>query len=471
MKKNILRLTLLVFVLNFQPWIIVKAQRASYSKDEFFARRASLMDQVDADFIILFGEPMAYPGNPFRQDNDFYYLTGIEEPGSVLMMIPSSQSSIIFQPALEKREIYVSGPNLLASGTMPSDYGFTNIVSSATFDEYIARKLGGDSRPVIYTRISPPDFVNGDRHEIEIHNARAARLHYFDRISDNTYRVNKLISRYPLIIFKDITPMIDNLRVIKTDYEVEILRTNGRISSLGVKEAMLMTKPGVFEYQIEAAAMNAITDGGAIRAAYPPIVASGPNTCTLHYEKNSRKTEAGDLILMDFGGCLDYLTMDISRTWPVNGKFSTEQKKVYTLLLEIQKACIESYKPGVKQKDVIKYVKDKLDKLDLDINGLEKYIGHSMKPPVVDGKLYVENIISGFGHFVGMAVHDVGTYGNQGLKKGMVFAIEPGLYNPLTGIGIRIEDTVLITENGCEVLSSDVPKEIEEIELLMRQAK
>lgn len=445
------------------------SQRANPDKSEFANRREALMKEVDSDMIILFGEPGARPGAPFRQDNDFYYFTGVEEAGSVLIMLPASESSILFQPILAEREIYVSGSNLLCSGSSPSDAGFSDIVPVSYLDEYIVRKCGRRSGSIVSIRISPPDVVNGGRMELDMHYSRAARSHYNDQVSLNTYRVKKLKERYPYIKFHDIAPDIDKLRVIKTEYEKDVLRKNGRISAEGVKAAIMITEPGVFEYQIEAAAMGHVTLNGASGAAYPPIVASGPNSCTLHYEKSSRKTEDGDILLIDFGACMDYLTMDISRTWPVNGKFTKEQRKVYTLLLEIQKACIESYKPGVKEKDVIDYVYKKLNTMKFDLSGLENYISHSMKPPVVNGKLVVENIISGFGHFVGMAVHDVGVYGDNGLRQGMVFAIEPGLYNPETGIGVRIEDTVLVTEDGCEVLSKDVPKEIDEIEKLMRK--
>ena len=432
-------------------------------------RRQALMGKVDADMILLFGKSKSETGTPFRQDNDFYYFTGIEDVGSALILLPSSGQSILLQPVLSPREIYFSGFNLLCSNSEPSEMGFDAIVPVSDLDEYIVRNCGRRSGSDLFIRIMPPDVVNGGRMEMDLHYARSTRSHYNDQVTLNTYRVNKLKHRYPYINFHDISPYIDELRVIKTEWEKNILRKNGRVSAEGVKAAIRATEPGVYEYQIEAAAMNIVSSHGALGPAYPPIVASGPNTCTLHYEKSSRQAEDGDLLLIDFGACMDYLTMDISRTWPVNGKFSPEQKKVYTLLLEIQKACIESYKPGVKEKDVINYVYEKLGSMKFDITGLENYISHSMKPPVEDGKLKVENITSGFGHFVGMAVHDVGEYGDEGLKPGMVFAIEPGLYNPDTGIGIRIEDTVLITEDGCEVLSEAVPKEIDEIEELMKK--
>jgi Xaa-Pro aminopeptidase len=248
-------------------------------------------------------------------------------------------------------------------------------------------------------------------------------------------------------VFKDVTSYIDELRVIKSSEEISVLRRNGKSSAEAVKQAMLTGKPGVFEYEIEAAAMSVILQNGARNFAYPSIVGSGPNSCVLHYEKNSRQVLDGDVILMDFGGELDYMCMDISRTWPASGKFTSEQREAYEVALEVLKACIEAYRPGVTSRDVQKHVAEKMAKLGLDSRGQR----------------------GGIGHYVGMCTHDVGPRGP--LREGMVFAIEPGLYYPEKNLGIRIEDTILITRDGCEVLSRDVPKEIADVEKLLASRK
>ncbi|MCJ7681227.1 MAG: M24 family metallopeptidase, partial [Candidatus Aminicenantes bacterium] len=270
---------------------------------------------------------------------------------------------------------------------------------------------------------------------------------YNAQISLDSYRINALKERYPACQFKDIAPLIDELRVIKSAEEIAVLRRNGRISAEAVRQAMLAGKPGAYEYEVEAAAMSVVLTHGARGFAYPPIVGSGSNSCVLHYEKNSRQVQDGEVILMDFGGELDYLCMDISRTWPANGKFTTEQREAYEVALEVLKACIEAYRPGVTNSDVQKHVAEKMAELGLDSRGQR----------------------GGIGHYVGMCVHDVGARGP--LREGMVFAIEPGLYYPDKDLGIRIEDTILITKDGCEVLSRDVPKEIAEVERLLASRK
>jgi Xaa-Pro aminopeptidase len=302
-------------------------------------------------------------------------------------------------------------------------------------DEFIARN-GSRQGFTFFLQMAP--------REAYTHFARRSMLHYSDQVPLDIYRYNKLKERFPAFQLKDMTPMIDSLRYIKSAEEIAIMRKNGKISAEGVKAAMLATKPGIFEYGIEGAAMGHIIANGSKNASFPPIVASGRNSCTLHYHRNERQTQEGDVVLMDFGAELDYLGMDITRTWPVSGKFTPEQREVYQTVLEVEKACIEAYRPGATVEDVQKHVAAVMKKKGLDARGQR----------------------GGFGHYVGMSVHDVGPRITK-LKEGMVFAIEPALYYPEKNFGVRIEDTVLITKNGCEVLTKDVPKEIDEIEKLM----
>jgi Xaa-Pro aminopeptidase len=420
------------------------SQRTGYSKEEFIRRRNVLMEKVSDGMIVLFGEALPQPAAHFRQDNDFYYFTGVEDPGAVLVLTPETKESYLFLPQQTPREAMMEGPNLLKDSKAKEKTGFQEVYEVGFFDEFIARNVPR-MELTLYVRLSPRDSVDNARYETQIFQARKARLHYNDQISLDNYRIEKLKERYPGCEFKDVAPSIDALRLIKSPEEIEVIRRNGKISAEAIKQAMLAAKPGVYEYEIEAAAMQVILKNGARSAAYAPIVGSGPNTCILHYEKNSRQVQAGDLVLMDFGANLDYLSMDITRTWPGSGTFSPEQREVYEIALAVEKACIEAYRPGVTSEDVQKHVEEVMMKKGLEARGLR----------------------GGFGHFVGMGTHDVGPRPLT-LQEGMVFAIEPGLYYPDKNIGIRIEDTVLITKDGCEVLTRDVPKDIDEVEKLLR---
>ena len=420
----------------------LSAQRTDFGREEFSGRRAALMDRVKDGAVILFGDAAAPAGSHFRQDNDFFYFTGNEDLGAILVLVPVSHAAYLFLPQQTAREKMMGGPNLLDDPEGKTKAGFTDVFPSSFLDEFLARSLGRLAGR-FHLRLSPRDSLDEARSETGLFDGRRARSHYNDQLSADLYRIEKLHQRYPQMELRDITPVIDELRAIKTAAEIDVLRRNGRLSAEAVRQAMLATRPGLFEYEIEAAAMSVVLKGGAKGAAYAPIVGSGPNSCILHYDKNSRRVEAGDVVLMDFGADLDHLAMDITRTWPASGRFTPEQKDVYLTALEVQKACIEAYKPGATPKDVRDHVASVLKAKGIDPRGLE----------------------GGFGHGVGLSVHDVPLGGV--LKEGMVFAIEPGLYYPEKGFGVRIEDTVLITKTGCEVLTAGVPKEIGEIEKLM----
>ena len=443
-KKQIFRgliVCVLAVGLAGQLW----SQRVGFTKEEFAQRRAKLMETVGDGVIILFGAVEQPPAGHFRQDNDFYYYTGVEDAGAVVLMVPKFKKSALYLPTQPPKEIEFVGQNLLADPKGKEKSGFGDIRPLEQFDMALARFSGRNLGPM-YVRLSPADKVDGSRYETAMANARRSQLHYNSMMSLDQYRIQRLKERYPAYQFKDLAPIIDRQRMIKTPEEIEVLRRNGRISALSVLAAMKATKPGALEYQLEAEALYISQRNGALGPAYSPIVGSGPNACVYHYTRNDRKLQNGDLVLMDYGANLDSLCIDITRTWPANGTFTEEQKKVYQAVLEVEKACIEAYKPGVTGKDVRAHVEKVMKEKGLDPLGLK----------------------GGIGHFVGLATHDVGVYGLP-LEAGMVFAIEPALYYRDTNTCIRVEDTVLITKDGCEVLTSAVPKELEEIEAVMRE--
>ena len=419
----------------------------NYSSQEFERRRQALMESVQDGLIILFASPGNTGASHFRQDNDFFYFTGSEDSNAILVMAPRRRESYLFVPQQTDREKMMEGANSLDDPGAKEKLRLKAIYPISYFDEFLARFSSGPE-PVFYLRLSPEDTVSEARSETAIFSARRHRNPYNAQLSLNQFRAERFRQLYPAVRLVDITPKIDALRMIKSPEEIEILRKNGKISAEAVKKAMLTSKPGAYEYELEAAAVEVLLRNGCRGPAYPPIIGSGPNTCILHYDKNNRRMEAGELVLMDFGGDLHYLTMDITRTWPVSGRFTEEQKKIYRVVLEVQKACIEAFKPGVTAREVQEYVARRMKEKGIDPMGLR----------------------GGLGHLVGLSVHDVQP-AELVLKEGMVMAIEPGLYFPEKNLGVRIEDTVLITRDGCEVLTAGVPKEIEEIEALLAKRK
>jgi len=353
----------------------IYCQRVGYTKEEFMRRRSELMSKVGEGVIILFGNSMPGSSIRSRQDNDFYYLSGVEDLGAVIALIPKSQQSFLFLPKQSSREIMVSGANLLEDPQGAEKTGFTQLYPITYLDEFLAR-LGTSYGNSLYVRLSPGDLVDNSGYETALFYGRRYRNHYDDQMPLDSYRVEKLRRYYPFYKLNDVKPFIDRMRLIKSEEEIAVLRRNGRISAQGVKEAMRATRPGGYEYELEAAATHIFLKNGARGNAYPAIVGSGPNTCTWHYEANSRRMEAGDLVLMDFGADLDYLCIDITRTWPVSGKFTPEQREVYEIVLTVQKACIEAYKPGVTSEDVQKHVAEVMKRKGLDPRGLKGGIGH-----------------------------------------------------------------------------------------------
>jgi Xaa-Pro aminopeptidase len=418
------------------------AQRTGFSKEEFVRRRQALCERVKDGLIVFFGEDRPPAGSIARQDNDFFYLCGVEDLGAVLTLNARTGETNLFLPRQSAREEMVSGANLLKDESAKGRLGLSNLYDVGYFDEYLARGLPG-GRP-LWLRLQPGDTADNARSEVLIFEARKNRTHYNAQMTRDDFRIQRLRERYPAADFKDVTPLLDVLRAAKSPEEIVVLRRNGRLSAEAVRQAMLAGRPGVFEYEIEAAARFVTIKGGANGMAFAPIVGSGPNTCVWHYDQNGRQTKAGDLVLMDFGADLDHMAMDITRTWPVSGVFSREQREVYEVVLAIEKACIEAYKPGATAADVQAHVAEVLKSKGLDARGER----------------------GGFGHFVGLGTHDVGPPITKP-EEGMGFALEPALYYPEKNIGIRIEDTVLITRDGCEVLTRDAPKEIVEIEKLL----
>ena len=447
----------------------VSTPSSPYSPEEFVRRRLALMELVSSSslsatansasspitapaappaantLIILFAAPShTNPASHFRQDNDFYYFTGCEDADAILVMMPASKDTLLFVPEKSAGEKSFEGPNSLDDPTAKDRLKVRSIMPLSSFDEFLAR-FASRPNPTFYLRLSPGDTVSEARYESALFQARRARNPYNAQLSLDQFRADRLRRLYPTARLEDVTPLIDSLRMIKSAEEIAVLRRNGQISAEAVKRAMLATRPAAYEYELEAVAIEMLLRHGCRGPAYTPIIGSGPNTCIMHYDRNNRQMQAGELVLMDFGGDLNYLTMDITRTWPVSGKFTAEQKKVYRAVLEVQKACIEAFKPGVTSKDVGDYVARRLKEKGIDPMGLR----------------------GGLGHLVGMCVHDV-QISPLVLKEGMVMAIEPALYFPEKNLGIRIEDTVLITKDGCDVLTAGVPKEIEEIEALKK---
>jgi len=253
----------------------------------------------------------------------------------------------------------------------------------------------------------------------------------------------------------DLGGQLAELRLVKDSVEVARLRRAAAITAKAQRAAMEGARPGMHEYELEAIVEFVFRSNGAERVGFPTIVGSGPNSVILHYDKNRRRTEENDLVVIDAGAEYGYYTADVTRTFPVSGKFTKRQREIYELVLATQLAIIDSIRPG---------------RSALDMNGIaRRYLRDNSKDLCGDATCdrYLPH---GVGHWLGMNVHDVGSY-NRPFEPGMVLTVEPGIYIPAENLGVRIEDDVLVTEEGHEVLSAGAPKTVEEIEAAMAAGK
>ncbi|MBI3046886.1 MAG: aminopeptidase P family protein [Acidobacteria bacterium] len=418
-------------------WVSVpSAERIGYPPEEFAARRERLSKALQRGTVVMFGATTPSPSVRFRQDNDFFYLTGNASLNAALVMDGATAEAHLFLPKLSPAEIRYEGPNWLEEPDAARKYGFASIQPLAAMPEFLARRRGTAGTELLWTRLSERDTVNHGRADAAISTARRLTNPFAQHATEDALRVAALRERFPYYTLQDVTPHLDRLRLIKTPREIEILRYNGRVSAEAIRRAIAVTAPGRFEYELEAEATHWLLKHGLQGAAYPAIVASGPMGNRWHYEDSGRRMNAGELVVMDYAGSLDYLTVDITRTWPVSGRFTDAQLRAYQTVLEAHKAIIAAIRPGVAREVVRTIAEDIFRKNGFDPR--HAYIGH----------------------YVGLSVHDVGDW-SLPFEAGMAMAIEPILDMPEQQLHVRIEDTIVVTPTGAEILSADVPKEVD----------
>lgn len=436
------------------------------SRKEFASRRQLLISHMEPNSIAILPSANEKIRNrdadyPFRQDSDFYYLCGFPEPEAVLVLIPGREhgETILFCRERDRtREIwdgYRAGPEGACS-----KYQADDAFPIGDIDDILPGLLEGRER-VYYSM---------------------GRDQAFDQkvmTWVNTLRAQVRSGASPPGEFLNLDHLLHDQRLFKRAAEVRIMKAAADISAEAHCNAMKICRPGLYEYELEAELQHAFLKAGSRSPAYNSIVGSGNNACILHYVENTKQMKEGELVLIDAGCELEHYASDITRTFPVSGKFSSEQKAIYELVLQAQSAAIDVIKPGNHWNDPhevsVKVITQGLVGLGL----LEGEVDTLIKEEKY--KLFYMHRI---GHWLGMDVHDVGDYKIDGewrvLEPGMVMTVEPGIYiapdektvaKKWRGIGVRIEDDVLITKNGCDILSSGVPKTVKEIEKLMCSKK
>ena len=436
--------------------------------DLFAQRREAFFRKIDRDAVVIL------PGNslvcrnldtpyPFRQQSDFYYLTGYDAPDAVAVFVPNNRRYrfVLFVHRPTEREILYDG-RAVDTKALQQQYGATAVYFTDQMGKLLPRIVKWD-RPIYYPFGHHPKW---------------------DEFIVNQFVTKRSGGQWPIM---DPLPIIHELRRIKTAADFSAgLQEAIAITGEGLLAGIRAVQPGKWEYQIQAEIEYMFRQRGAQREAFQSIIASGPNAGILHYVRNNRQLQAGDLVLMDCGAEVNYYCGDLTRTVPVSGRFTPEQRQIYELVLRAQQTGIAHMKPGVTRKAVTEAIDNVLQEGLKELGLIERE---------ADFKIFT---IHGYIHWLGMDVHDVGGYTRRGVdipfQPGMVMTIEPGVYvredalqrlrkkgvpaeqleriakkiKKYLNIGVRIEDNIVITEDGNRNLSAEIPKTVEDIESLMR---
>ena len=396
---------------------------------------------------------------PYRFDSHFYYLTGFTEPEAVLVLLAGDapRALLFCRERNEEREIWDGfrhGPEAARER-----FGFDEAHPIAALDEKLGALL--ENQPALHYPLGAD--AEWDARAMRWLNAVRAR--------------SRAGIRAPARV-EDVRTPLDELRLIKDEQETALLRRAARIAAAAHRRAMQATRPGRYEYEVEAELLHEFRRSGAQYPAYPPIVAGGPNSCVLHYVFNDARLRDGDLLLIDAGCELDGYASDITRTFPVNGRFTAAQREVYDLVLAAQAAALQRVRPGSAWNEPHEAAVRVLAQGMIDL----KLLRGSLEE-VLEKETYKRFYMHRTGHWLGLDVHDAGEYKRgaswRPLEPGMTLTVEPGLYiradddvpAALADIGVRIEDDVLVTPSGCEVLTAEAPKGAAEVEALMRDAR
>ena len=434
-------------------------------QSEFNKRRKQLMQQVGKDNIAIIASASTLTRNrdvnfPFRQDSDFYYLTGFNEANALAVFIPGREQGeyILFCEEFDEKKALWEGAHAGLEGAT---------------EHYCA----DDSFPIDDLDDILPGLLE-NKGKVFYPMGRDSDLDHSLLEWVNHIRKRSRTGISAPLEFISLEHILHEMRMFKSAAEIQLLKKAAEVSAKAHIRAMQVCKPGQYEYQMEAEIVHELMNNGLRAVAYPSIVASGQNACVLHYTDNNAKLRKGDLLLIDAGAECDHYAADITRTFPVSGGFNTEQKLLYQLVLDAQYAAIEQVKPGLPWNLAHEVAVEVLTKGMVDLGILKGQIADLIK-----NETYKNFYPHRIGHWLGMDVHDVGDYKVEDewrlLEPGMVLTIEPGLYIPKDsnkvdskwwGIGIRIEDDVLVTRDGHEVLTKAIPKTIAEIETLMQAA-
>jgi Xaa-Pro aminopeptidase len=435
-----------------------------FPAEEFAERRARVMAQIGDAVAILQGTTERPGEQPFRQSNQFFYLTGVAEPRAIVTIDGRTKRSTLFlQPFDDRRENRMFGPGLHPGDDAAKATGLDAALARDAFSSAVAA-FARDGRS-IYTPFRPE--VLGEASSTDPQSLWAATKQdpWDGRVSREEAFIAKLKAAAPRSDIKDLDAIVDTLRITKSPREIAIVRMATRIAGLAIMEAMRDARPGMREYELQADAEFIFKRYGAYGASYFALIATGTNTFYSHYNKNTAALEDGDLVQFDYAPDYKYYQSDVTRVFPANGTFSARQRELYTIYLRLYQALMTSITVHAAPADVIRTAVGRMDAAMASFAFTDPKIRSAAAAFVGRFRGGAGNSL---GHAVGMEVHDVGR-SPATLEPGQIFTIEPAMQLPDEHLGVRLEDMILITDSGYENLSASVPIEIDAIEATMRE--
>jgi Xaa-Pro aminopeptidase len=440
--------------------------QTDFPPEEFKTRWKTVFERIgDRAIAIVAGAPQTNGFLVPRQSNEFYHLCGIETPHSYLILDGRDRQVTLLLPPRDVRLESAEGRVLSADDAELAKRltGATSVASTKVMTEdWIARLIGG-SETVVYTPFAPSEGNAQSRIELRNANAAIARDPWDGRPSREAQLIARLHSRFPKNEVRDLTPVLDELRSVKSPREIALILRASQLAGRGLMEAMKSTRPGAFEYQLDAVARYVFLVNGARLEGYRSITASGTdNIWNMHYYRNVQQLKTGDLVLMDFAPEYHYYTSDIARVWPVSGTYSPDQREMLQFVLDYRNCMMKRIRPGIAPRAIRGEAKIAME---------EVFRKTKFSKPIYERAAHrlVDTGGGVFSHPVGMAVHDDGDYARGVLRPGHVLSIDPQLRVPEERIYLRYEDVILITHDGYDNFTAFLPTELGEIEKLVGQ--
>lgn len=440
--------------------------QTDFQPEEFKARWTAVFDAIGTQAVAVLQGVAQTNGFIFpRQTNDFYYLGGIETPQSYLLLDGRNRKATLYLPPRNARLESAEGKVLSADDAdlARSLTGVAEVLSTDAMRKDWLRDPNGDGPRVLYAPFSPPEAAEQSRRELLDADAAMAADYWDGGVPRQSHFIDLLRTRFWRSEIRDLTPILDQLRSVKSPAEVRLLRRAAEIAGRGMLEAIRSTQAGIYEYQLEAAARYVFLASGARQEGYRSIAAAGiDNIWNMHYFRNTRQITTDDLILLDYAPDYHYYVSDITRMWPASGKYSLADRELLGFVLAYRNTVMQRIKPGISPAEILKDAKAAMGKVFADTK-FSKAIYEKAAHQLVDSGGGI------FSHPVGMAVHDDGDYQPGPLKPGQVFSIDPQLRVPEENRYLRYEDVVVITATGYENFTAFLPTELDDIEKLVGQ--